>query len=67
MGDENIFCSCHAKCTFFNMKSGSELEKLLKQLICLRAYSKCDIRAELLQGNKVPGDAHPNKMLAEWL
>jgi hypothetical protein len=67
MGDENIFCSCHAKCPFFNMRESSELEKLLKKLICLRAYSKCDIRAELLLGNKVPGDAHPNKMLAEWL
>jgi hypothetical protein len=67
MGDKNIFCAYHAKCPFFNMNDSSELENMMKQLICLRAYSKCEIRMEYISGNKISEDAHPNKALADWL
>jgi hypothetical protein len=67
MGDKHIFCAYHAECPFFNVREASELQKLLRHLICLRTHTRCEIRTELLAGNKVPSDAHPNRPLAKWL
>lgn len=67
MGDKNMFCAYHAECPFFNVTDASELVKVLRHLICLRTHTKCEIRTELLSGNRVPADAHPNRRLAKWL